>query len=773
MGNPVTIHGMDNGQRVESRILEERIQRAVLQGARELVIEACGQHGLGGRLWISKEEPINVTITGSTGQRVGSMGFPNTHIDVMGPASDDVGWLNAGAEIVVHGNASNGIANAMAQGKVYVGGNIGSRGMTMTKRNPRFDPPELWILGSAGDYFAEFMAGGVAVVCGHNAQNPDNVLGYRPCVGMVGGSIFFRGPHKGFSTVDSAERPLTDEDWEWLTANMRTYLEAIGKPELYDSLTRREDWQLIKAKTPMEKKGNPRRSMAEFRQQVWEPGLQGGLIDDLVKIDRSPIPLIPTGELRRFVPLWENHKHIAPCEQSCPTGMPVQERWRLVRAGQTDEAMDLALAYTPFPATVCGYLCPNLCMQGCTRAQSNLQPIDIRVMGKVGVSTKTPELPELNGKRVAVIGGGPGGISAAWQLRLKGFDVVVYDMEEKLGGKIASAIPESRIPKEVVEAEIKRAQDVLPHVHLKQKLTADQFLQLKEEYDYLVLAIGAHKPRKIPVPGHERAVTALDFLEGAKKDEAKPGKSMVIIGAGNVGCDVATEAARLGAENITLIDIQKPAAFGKEKIDAEAAGAKFRWPCFTKEITEEGVVLQTGEVLPAETVVFSIGDAPDVEFLPETIATDRGHVTVNELYQTTDNKVFAIGDIVRPGLITNAIGAGRKAAEAIDDLASGRRPMQDTRTMVEYSRIKLEYFDPRIDDFNSLEQCAGECSSCGACRDCGLCEALCPAGAISRRQEPGKRYEYVSDPDKCIGCGFCAGACPCGVWEMTENAPMD
>ncbi|MDZ7599245.1 MAG: hypothetical protein U5J82_13385 [Desulfobacterales bacterium] len=106
------------------------------------------------------------------------MGFPNTRIEVMGPASDDVGWLNAGAEIVVHGNAGNGIANAMAQGKVFVGGNIGARGMTMTKQNPRFAPPELWVLGSTGDYFGEFMAGGIAVVCG--VEPP----GSRQCAGL-------------------------------------------------------------------------------------------------------------------------------------------------------------------------------------------------------------------------------------------------------------------------------------------------------------------------------------------------------------------------------------------------------------------------------------------------------------------------------------------------------------------------------------------------------------------------------------------------------------
>jgi len=171
------ISGKKYGKRIDSRVLEEMIQEAVALGHRYLEIEAFGQHGIGGRLWKADHETVHVKINGYSGQRVGSLGFPNTFIEVMGPVSDDVGWLNAGARIVVHGNAANGVANGMGQGKIYVAGNIGARGMTMTKHNPRFDPPELWVLGSVGDYFGEFMAGGIAVVCGFEAQTPGSILG--------------------------------------------------------------------------------------------------------------------------------------------------------------------------------------------------------------------------------------------------------------------------------------------------------------------------------------------------------------------------------------------------------------------------------------------------------------------------------------------------------------------------------------------------------------------------------------------------------------------
>jgi len=404
------ISGVENGRRIESRILEERIQKAIDRGYRYLEVEAYGQHGIGGRLWKAGEEPVHVRIKGSAGQRIGSMGFPNTRIEIFGPASDDVGWLNAGAEIVVHGNAANGTANAMAQGRIYIAGNVGARAMTMTKCNPRFDPPELWVLGSVGDYFAEFMAGGIGVICGHEPQDQENVLGYRPCVGMVGGRIYFRGPHRGYSQADARLLPLADEDWEWLGNRLRGYLEAIRRSDLFNRLSDRKQWQLLVARGPREKFARPRRSMNAFHQESWDKELgRGGLIGDLTDVDRSPIGVITTNHLRRYVPVWENRTYAAPCEAACPTGMPVHERWRLIREGRVDEAVDLALAYTPFPATVCGYLCPNLCMKGCTRQAANMVPVDVSRLGKAGIEAKLPELPPLTGKRIAVIGGGPAG----------------------------------------------------------------------------------------------------------------------------------------------------------------------------------------------------------------------------------------------------------------------------------------------------------------------------------------------------------------------------
>ncbi|MCX7635130.1 MAG: 4Fe-4S dicluster domain-containing protein, partial [Syntrophales bacterium] len=160
---------------------------------------------------------------------------------------------------------------------------------------------------------------------------------------------------------------------------------------------------------------------------------------------------------------------------------------------------------------------------------------------------------------------------------------------------------------------------------------------------------------------------------------------------------------------------------------------------------------------------------PDLSFLPDNIATERGFITVDERYRTTDPQVFAVGDAVRLGLLTDAIGAGRVVARTIDDLVRGRYEPEDRLPPLPMARVHLEYYDPGVDPGADLQGEASQCASCGACRDCGLCVSLCPRGAISRRDGDDGSYEYVVDGERCIGCGFCADACPCGVWQLHER----
>ncbi|MEW6428976.1 MAG: FAD-dependent oxidoreductase [Thermodesulfobacteriota bacterium] len=766
----VTVKGKDaNGQRISSKTFAEMVL-AASQQSHELHLETYGQHNVGGRLFSKDASPFSVTISGPCGQRVGCMGQPGTTITVNGPASDDVGYLNIGADIIVRGDASNGVCNAMAQGRVMVGGSIGARGLTMTKWNPDYSRPELWVLGSVGDTFAEFNCGGIAVVCGVEPKSA-NILGYRPCVGMVGGTIYYRGETDGsYSRTSVREALPDDEQWQWLVERLPEYLRNIGREELLPALSVRDEWKMLIAITPQERAlmfSGPM-PMAEFRRKIWEPAFGGDPLRDLAPgLDRSPIPVIVSGELRRRAPYWANAEYAAPCTFYCPVHIPTVDRLRLIREGKLGEAYNLILSYTPLPASVCGAVCPNLCVQNCSR-QNVDQGIDVAILGRAVLDAEPPPAKPATGNKVAIIGGGPAGMNTAWQLAREGIEAHIFDRGDALGGKLAQVIPWDRLPKAVWDKEIDRFLSYPNiHVHFNEDITAARFNQLKEDYDYVVVAVGTHEPRRIPFPGSERVITALDFLKTTKTPSPmKVGRKVVIIGAGNVGCDVACEAYRLGAEEVTLVDIQKPLAFGKEKAAAEALGAKFVWPVNSREVTAEGLVDHQGKLYPADTVIISIGDVPAIKFLPETVETVRGWIKTDEAGRTTDPKVLAVGDVERPGLATNALGAGKRSAEFILAALSGKEWQPFKKKVVLPDMLTLEHYCPAPSAASSQEGEADRCLSCGTCRDCHLCESICPTGAISRRTLEIGGYEYLADPDKCIACGFCRDTCPCGIWAM-------
>ncbi|MFN3396177.1 MAG: NAD(P)-binding protein [Thermodesulfovibrionales bacterium] len=489
------IYGNINGQRVPSRILEEHIQEAVRLGARELHIYADGQHGIGGRIW-PRGETVRIIAEGPVGQRLGSMGMFGTEIIVKNSVSDDVGWLNCGAKITVLGDATNGAWNAAAQGILYVQGSGGARCDTMTKHNPRFDPPQSWYFRDVGDSFAEFKAGGIAVICGVNPRNPKNIIGYRPCVGMVGGIIYFRGPIQGYSERDVKLLDLTDQDWQWLTTNMKPFLEAIDRVSYYEELTAsRQDWKKFIAYTPQEKRARRwfKIPLSEFKKDYWEKEVgQGGIFAEYLDHELTLLPYITTGKERRNKPIWANEKYAPPCAYACPTYIPSHKRASLIRQGRLQEALELVLQYSPLPATVCGEICPNLCMQSCTRARLD-RPLKIDEMGRLALDLPAPKRAEPTGHRIAVIGGGPAGMSAAWQLSLKGHSIDLYEASDKLGGKIEQCIPRERLPHEILEKEISRFKELGVDLHLNTRVNRELFDKIYNEHEVVIIAIGAHR----------------------------------------------------------------------------------------------------------------------------------------------------------------------------------------------------------------------------------------------------------------------------------------
>jgi len=770
----LTIHGIADGKRVSSRILEEQIQQAVRDGARELHIIADGQHGIGGRIW-PRGETIKIAVDGPAGQRLGSMGMEGTEIVVKGSASDDVGWINCGAKITVLGDVTNGAFNAAAQGVLYVQGSGGARCDTMTKHNPRFEPPQSWYFRNVGDSFAEFKAGGIAVVCGVNSRNPDNVLGYRPCVGMVGGTIYFRGPIQGYREKDVMLLDLTPQDWEWLRTNMKPYLEAVDRTQFFEELTRSAaDWKKLIAYTPQGKKARRwfKISASDFRKSVWEKEVGGGgIFAPFMDHELTLLPYITTGKERRNKPVWANEKYSPPCAYTCPTHIPSHKRASLIRQGKLHEALELVLQYSPLPATVCGQICPNLCMQSCTRGRLDA-PLGIDRLGRLALNLPVPQKADPTGHSIAVIGGGPAGLSAAWQLGLKGHRVNLYEATDKLGGKLELCIPRERLPQEVLQKELSRFREIGVTVHLNAKIDMHRFEEIYKEHEIVVVACGAHKPRIFPFPGSEHVVSAYDFLRGINIGNLPDlnNRKIVIIGAGNVGMDVASQAYNCGAASVIAVDIQKPAAFGKEMETAVAKGTQILYPKFTEryDYGERRLYFKDGTSLDADLVVMSVGDVPVLDFLPPGIHTERGWIAVNDIGQTSDVKVFAIGDATRPGLVTNAIGQGRITADTVHYQLMHAPRWPEVRQVIPYERIRTEYYDACRGDFTP-EQEANKCMSCATCRDCHMCETTCYWGAISRIEHEDGSYEYVVDDDKCIGCGFCAGICPCGVWEMVEN----
>jgi len=693
------------------KALNRQIREFLAKGAKNIVLHnVLGQRYIGGGVGGN----ALFSIYGTPGQGLGTFMNGPTLI-VYGNAQDGVGnTMNAG-KIIVHGKTGEIPGHSMRGGKIFIKGDVEYRAAIHMKEY--LDQiPWLIIGGTAKDYCGEYMAGGRVVVM--NLENKSvSPVGFSVGTGIHGGAIFIRGDVKEYQLGNGAIfADIDDED----TAFLRSALKEFSK-DLKLDLNGIVPTEFIK----ITKKGH--RPFAN----LYTPGMN----------IKSQMPV---------------HFNLTPpCTFNCPSGIPTPVFLNLIKDGKIQEAQELMDEYTPFRMSVCGTACSAPCMDACSRNMLE-GPVQIQTLAR-------EHYPDFNPKRsdkerqeaIAIMGAGPAGLSAAWQLARRGYAVTVYDVMKEIGGKIRAAIPRERLSDETLNKDIARITSLPIEFMLGKKVDRKRFDKICRTHDAVIVATGAHVTRRIKYPGDERILSGLAFLVGINEGKAMDlsGQDVVIIGAGNVGMDIACEAWRLGAKKVTAVDIQKPLAFGKELSVATERGTEILWPKYVRRLTKKKIHFQDGAAIKADTVIFSIGEVPDTSFLADSVMIDdKGYmVTVARSFRSSDPKVFGCGDIIKPGLLTDAVGSGRLAAMEVHATLNGEAFVYPDKNPVSARRLQTVYF-------GGEEKEIDRCFSCGTCIFCDKCIENCPQEAISRNGEV-----FTIDPDKCTLCYTCVNVCPRGA----------
>jgi NADPH-dependent glutamate synthase beta subunit-like oxidoreductase len=473
----------------------------------------------------------------------------------------------------------------------------------------------------------------------------------------------------------------------------------------------------------------------------------------------------------------------------------------------------------PLPGTH-GRACYHACESACNRKYLD-QPVSIhsldRFLGdlanregwKIRVGPPT-------GKRVLVVGSGPGGLSCAYHLRRMGHDVEIRDASPAPGGMMHYGIPAYRLPREGLMEEINRIETM--GVKMTHNYRVNDVLAEKEagSFDAVFLAIGAQINNHLDSPAMDggKIIHALTLLEQVEQGRApRLGRVVGIIGAGNTAVDVARVARRLGAEEAVLIyrsDRQHMRAHPYEAAEAFAEGVKVRWMSTVKQFGNDEILVEEMQMLPdgagsvgtgryerlkAESLVLAVGEHADVEFLKAlpAIKIGRGNVVeVDGHMQTGESGIFAGGDMIGGArTMTAAVGHGKKAARNIDAWLRGETYEKAPQSaIVGFEKLNLPVFldaDRRVQAETPVEKRKGfeevvaglseaearyearRCLSCGNCFECDNCYASCPEQAIIKLGA-GRFYRY--DYDLCTGCAVCYEQCPCHAIEM-QPEPAD
>ncbi|MCP4688916.1 MAG: FAD-dependent oxidoreductase, partial [Desulfobacterales bacterium] len=379
-----------------------------------------------------------------------------------------------------------------------------------------------------------------------------------------------------------------------------------------------------------------------------------------------------TGGWRFIRPIYEDKT--PACQNACPAGCDIEGWVRLIEKKEYENAVRYLKREEPFPA-VLGRVCFRFCEGACNRdpldAHLNINALE-RFLGDLFPPDKTlPDLPEPNGARLAVVGSGPAGMSAAWFSRLLGFEVVMYEALPEMGGMLRVGIPSFRLPREVVEAEFRGLSNMGVRLRAGVAVGKDVSLdRLREEFDYIFLATGGHSSLALGLAGEKESPGVMSGLAMLKKTALgeKPdlGRRVVVVGGGNTAVDAARTAVRLGSETTILYrrsrdempahpsEIAEAAAEGvhlrllaaPERIELDAAGNVKTLICC--EMTP-GAPDESGRRRPekkegalfemeADAVLTAIGEAPDLDYLEGAVKIERGMARVDDGLKALDEK---------------------------------------------------------------------------------------------------------------------------------------
>ena len=518
-----------------------------------------------------------------------------------------------------------------------------------------------------------------------------------------------------------------------------------------------------------------------------------------------------TGPIRKQHPVYTDL--LPPCNKACPAGENIQAWLSHAQAGKFEEAWKVLMDDNPFPA-VCGRVCYHNCEDQCNRAHVDstvsIHAVE-RFLGDEALRNNWKVVPKAiaTGKRVLIIGAGPGGLSAAYHLMRLGHTVCIHEAGPMAGGMMHFGIPAYRLPRVELDKEVERIRAMGVDMVFNHRV--EDVLKEMEigSFDAVFIAIGTQVSKKIDIPGRDAAkiLDAVTFLKQVEAGDApKLGRRVAVYGGGNTAMDAARTAKRLGASEAMIIyrrDREHMAAHDFEAQEALDEGIKINWLRTIKEIDNsnfmvevmelvDGKPVPTGrfETLEADNLILALGQDADTGFLkhiPGIEFSPEGTVLVGPDMMTGHRGIFAGGDMV-PGerSVTVAIGHGKKAARYINGFLREKPYQPEAKhPVVDYERLHRWYTtqapmkkqtelpaDLRAGNFDEVKAGltngevlfeAQRCMSCGNCFECDGCFGSCPQTAIVKLGQ-GNRYRF--NYELCTGCAVCFEQCPCHAIEM-------